>query len=134
MRKAHDIAGEQQIVRAAHIVEAHADGDHPARQVAADAHQRVDVLRAGNQALAFSGSLQPWRADPPQHERTLAHPAHEAQRLQGLLRKTPPYFRPRQEFEDLGVVVQPEPIVAADQLGGFGGREKFSSSATSTGR
>src|SRR5947209_8151640 len=81
----------------------------------------MDVPDSGDQAFALAAAaFKPWRTNPPEHERWLAHPPDEPQNFERLLRKAPPHFRERKEFEYLGIVVEPEPVVAVDQVLGLG--------------
>ena len=111
------VAGQRQVVRGAAIMEPHADADDAGRQVAGDMHEGVDPTP---DAALDRDLLQPRMAGAAQDERAVAEAFDEPQHVDAGIRVAVPERRDRQEFQDLRVVVGPEPAVAIDRLLGLG--------------
>src|SRR3984893_8052465 len=113
----HIIIAQHQVIGVPLVVEADAANDGAAFQFIFELHQRVAISA---DIAFFCGGLEAGVADPPKDERASAHRLHEAKNFAGFARKAAPQLRPRQEFEDFGVVVAPEPDIATDRVRGFG--------------
>jgi len=70
MGKLDVIAGHQQVVAISFVMESQAGDDFAARQIVFDVHKRVTVTAERTPRL---GRFEPWRADPPKDQWSVAH-------------------------------------------------------------
>src|SRR6516164_9144778 len=106
------IAGHQQVIAVSFVMEAQAGDDLAARQIVLEVHQRMAVTA---QHTLLVGRLEPRRTDTPEDQRPATHRSDKSEYLGGLTGKALPELRPRQEFEDLRIIIGPKPAIAGDR-------------------